>query len=82
MIGRWVGVQNLVGNLGGALAPLVTGRLLDLTGSFRWPFYVTAVAAWVGAVGWCLVVGPLEEIDWRPSPPRVLPVEVRPAPQT
>jgi MFS transporter, ACS family, D-galactonate transporter len=82
MIGRWVGVQNLVGNLGGALAPLVTGRLLDLTGSFHWPFYVTAVAAWVGAVGWCLVVGPLEEIDWRPSPPRVLPVEVRPAPQT
>jgi len=64
MVGRWVGVQNFVGNLAGAVAPVLTGFLLDRTGSFYWPFFITAVVAWIGSLGWWFVVGPLEQVDW------------------
>lgn len=67
MVGRWVGVQNFVGNLGGAIAPILTGILLDRTGSFYWPFFIAAVVAWVGGLGWWFVVGPLEQVDWEKS---------------
>lgn len=64
MVGRWVGVQNFAGNLAGAVAPALTGYLLDRTGSFYWPFFITAIVAWIGALAWYFVVGPLEEVDW------------------
>jgi ACS family D-galactonate transporter-like MFS transporter len=64
MVGRWIGVQNFVGNLGGAVAPVLTGFILGKTGSFYWPFLITAVAAWIGGVSWWFVVGPLDEVDW------------------
>lgn len=72
MVGRWVGVQNFVGNVGGAVAPALTGFLLDRTGSFQWPFFITATVAWIGAIGWYFVVGPLDQVDWgkysKPTP--------------
>jgi ACS family D-galactonate transporter-like MFS transporter len=64
MVGRWVGIQNFAGNLAGAVAPALTGFLLDRTGSFYWPFLITAVVAWIGGLSWWFVVGPLEEVDW------------------
>jgi len=64
MVGRWVGVQNFAGNLAGAVAPALTGFLLDRTGSFYWPFLITAVVAWIGGLSWWFVVGPLDEVDW------------------
>jgi len=64
MVGRWVGVQNFVGNLGGAVAPVLTGFLVDRTGSFDWPFLITAVVAWIGGLSWWFVIGPLNEVDW------------------
>ncbi len=64
MVGRWVGVQNFVGNVAGAVAPALTGFLLDRTGSFYWPFLITAVVAWIGGLSWWFVVGPLDEVDW------------------
>jgi MFS family permease len=67
MVGRWVGVQNFVGNLAGAVAPALTGFLLDRTGSFYWPFLITAVIAWIGGLSWWFVVGPLEEVNWEKS---------------
>jgi MFS transporter, ACS family, D-galactonate transporter len=64
MVGRWIGVQNFVGNLAGAVAPALTGFLLDRTGSYYWPFVIAAVVAWLGGVGWWFVIGPLDEVDW------------------
>ena len=64
MVGRWVGVQNFAGNLAGAVAPALTGFLLDRTGSFYWPFLITGVVAWIGGLSWWFVVGPLDEINW------------------
>lgn len=64
MVGRWVGLQNFVGNLSGAVAPALTGFLLGRTGSYYWPFVITAVVAWIGGLGWWFVVGPLDEVKW------------------
>ncbi len=64
MVGRWVGVQNFIGNLGGAVAPVLTGFLLDRTGSFDWPLLITAAVAWIGGLSWWFVIGPLDQVDW------------------
>ena len=64
MVGRWTGMQNFIGNLGGAIAPVLTGYLLDRTGEFYWPFFITAGVAWIGAISWSFIVGPIEEVDW------------------
>jgi len=39
MVGRWTGVQNFAGNIAGAVAPKLTGILLDRTGHFYWAFF-------------------------------------------
>jgi ACS family D-galactonate transporter-like MFS transporter len=64
MVGRWIGLQNFIGNLGGAIAPVLTGILVDRTGSFHIPFFITAAVAVVGALSWTLIVGPIEPVDW------------------
>lgn len=64
MVGRWTGLQNFIGNLGGAVAPLLTGFLLDRTGSFHMPFFITAAVALGGALSWTLIVGPIEPVNW------------------
>jgi MFS transporter, ACS family, D-galactonate transporter len=63
--GRWTGLQNFIGNLAGSVAPALTGFLVDRTGSFHWPFFITAGIAWLGALSWGWVVGPVEQCDWR-----------------
>jgi MFS transporter, ACS family, D-galactonate transporter len=64
MVGRWTGVQNFVGNFAGAIAPKLTGILLDRTGHFYWPFFSAAAVVWIGALSWIFVVGPVKEVDW------------------
>lgn len=66
-VGRWTGLQNFIGNLGGAVAPLLTGYLLDRTGKFHWPFFITAGIAWVGTLAWTLLIGPIEQVNWENS---------------
>jgi MFS family permease len=68
-VGRWCGVQLFVGNLAGVLAPALTGYFADRTAHFVWPFLVTAAIAWVGAVGWLFVVGPIEPVVWQANQP-------------
>jgi MFS transporter, ACS family, D-galactonate transporter len=63
--GRWMGAQNFVANLAGAVAPALTGFLVDRTGQFYWPFLITSAITWVGALQWGLVVGPVEPIVWK-----------------
>jgi ACS family D-galactonate transporter-like MFS transporter len=63
--GRWTGLQNFIGNFAGWVAPTLTGILVDKTGSFRTAFFITAGVAWLGALSWGWVVGPVEQCDWR-----------------
>jgi MFS transporter, ACS family, D-galactonate transporter len=62
--GRWTGVQNFLGNFGGAFAPAITGFLLNRTGQFYWPFLIAALVSWLGALSWVFVVGPIEPVQW------------------
>jgi MFS family permease len=64
--GRWVGIQNTIGNLAGIVAPALTGFLLDWTGGhFTLPFVVAAAVGVVGFVGYVFVIPKVAELDWR-----------------
>ena len=65
--GRWAGSQNFIGNLSGAVAPALTGVLVDRTGHFLWPFLITGTVAWSGAAVWTFLLGPIEPVVWRNS---------------
>jgi MFS family permease len=62
--GRWVGVQNGVGNIAGLLAPAVTGMLVDQTGRFELAFAISAGVALLGAVGWVLILPAVLPLQW------------------
>lgn len=67
-VGRWMGAQNFVANLSGAVAPALTGFIVGRTGHFYWPFLITSVITWVGTLHWVFVVGPLETVRWKMPP--------------
>ncbi len=48
-------IQNIGGSIGGALAPLVTGIIVDRTHTFTPAFLVAAVAALAGAASYWTV---------------------------
>jgi MFS transporter, ACS family, D-galactonate transporter len=63
--GRWTGFQNFVGNLAGAIAPALTGYLLDRTGRFYWTFVIVTTVAIVGAACWLFLIGPIVPVAWQ-----------------
>ncbi|MBE7216875.1 MAG: MFS transporter [Caulobacteraceae bacterium] len=48
-------IQNIGGSIGGALAPLVTGLVVQATGAFKVAFVIAAAAAAASAVSYALV---------------------------
>jgi MFS family permease len=66
--GKWMGVQNCLGNLSGIVGPLITGEIIDRTGGFQAAFVVTAAVALVGLVGWILMIPRVEPLAWRGAP--------------
>ena len=70
--GRWMGVQKLFGNLAGVSAPVITGVVVDRTGTFSAGFLIAAVLAVVGIIAYGFIVHRIEPIDWlttaRPTP--------------
>jgi len=62
--GRWTGIENFVGNLGGAVAPALTGFVLGRTGHYFWAFVITAVVSLLGALSWALWIGRIEPVVW------------------
>jgi MFS family permease len=63
--GRWMGIQNMGGNFAGILAPIATGVIAQITGSFTGAFVLAAALSVVGIVCWSLVLGPVETLTWR-----------------
>jgi sugar phosphate permease len=53
--------MNTSGNIGGALAPVVMGYLVQYSGSWDYPFYVTAAIFALGVAMWS-VVDPQERV--------------------
>jgi MFS family permease len=62
--GRWMGLQNAVGNVAGMSAPVVTGYLVQHTGHYTAPLIVSGVVALCGLVAWLVVVPEVRPIDW------------------
>jgi MFS family permease len=62
--GRWMGVQNAVGNTSGILAPIVTGELVQMTGHYTVALWVAGVVALLGLLAWLVLVPPVEPVDW------------------
>ena len=64
--GRWVGIQNLCGNLAGLVAAPVTGLLIDLMhGRFEGGFALAALVNVLGLIGWLVIMPRVQPIDWK-----------------
>ena len=61
-IGIWTGFENLAGNIGGVLAPLLTGLLIQWTGSYFPGFALAAGLLVAGIAAYWLIVGELKPI--------------------
>jgi MFS family permease len=62
--GRWMGIQNAVGNVAGMSAPVVTGYLVQQSGHYTSALIVSGVVAMFGLVAWLLIVPEVKPIDW------------------
>lgn len=71
--GRWMGFQNMVGNFSGIAAPIVTGMVVDWSGSFAGAFLVAAALSAVGIFSWWLVVEKIQGVEWASSSAVVTP---------
>jgi MFS family permease len=62
--GRWMGFQNMIGNFSGIAAPIVTGIIVEWSGSFGAAFFVATALSAVGVLCWALVVGEIGPVQW------------------
>jgi MFS transporter, ACS family, D-galactonate transporter len=58
-VGLWTGFENFGGNIGGVLAPLLTGFLISRTGSYAPGFALAAVTLLAGLLCYLFIVGDL-----------------------
>ena len=58
-IGLWTGVYNFIGNIAGILSPLITGFLIEKTGSYTPPFILAATLIALGPIALWTIVGNL-----------------------
>ncbi len=66
--GRWTGLQNFVGNLAGISAPVLTGFLVQRTGSFLYAFLLAGLMSILAAASWLFLLGPLERVSFSRTP--------------
>ena len=62
--GTWVGVQNALGNTAGFVMPIVTGLMIDATGSYAGGFYLAAAIVGIGALWWAFVLPQIRQVDF------------------
>jgi MFS family permease len=62
---RWVGVQNMLGNMPGIIGVLFAGVLIDASnGSYGTAFLLAGLVNILGLIGWIGVLPKIEPIDW------------------
>lgn len=62
--GKWIGVQNCIGNISGIVAPIITGAIIDATGQFSLAFVAAAAIAAIGLLCWTIGIKRIEPIHW------------------
>jgi MFS family permease len=65
--GKWIGIQNCIGNCAGIIAPIMTGLVVDRTGQYYWAFVIAAALATTGIFGWGIVIRKVARLDWAPA---------------
>ncbi len=65
--GKWIGLQNCMGNVAGIVGPIITGIVIDRTGAFYWAFIIAASVSVAGIAGWTLLIRRIELLDWGPK---------------
>jgi MFS family permease len=58
-VALWTGVMNCVGNIGGVLAPAITGLVVARTGSYVPAFLTVSAILFVGIAAYTLIVPPV-----------------------
>lgn len=67
--GKWTGIQNAIGNLGGVVSPLLTGWIVSLTGSFLLAFLAAAAVLLLGTVAYLSLIGEVRTLVWAAGTP-------------
>jgi MFS family permease len=62
--GRWMGLQNAVGNVAGMTAPVVTGYLVQYSGNYTSALLLSGSVALCGLIGWLVVMPAVRPVDW------------------
>jgi MFS transporter, ACS family, D-galactonate transporter len=62
--GKWTGLQNCCANLGGVIAPYLTGLILSRTGSYFLAFFSSSIIVLIGAACYLFVVGKVQAVRW------------------
>lgn len=65
--GKWTGIQNAIGNMGGVVSPLLTGWIVSETGSFALSFWAATAVLIVGAIAYLTMLGKIEPMSWSES---------------
>ena len=63
--GKWTGIQNCAGNLAGVAAPVVTGFIVEKTGSFHLAFVWVCLNLALSALSFSFIVGRVEPVAWK-----------------
>ncbi|MEY4872460.1 MAG: hypothetical protein RLZZ563_1790 [Pseudomonadota bacterium] len=63
-VGKWTGIQNGFGNIAGIVNPLITGAIIDATGSYNAAFALAAGAPLIALFSLAVLVPKVEPLDW------------------
>ena len=64
MAGSWIGWQTGLASISGIVGPIVTGAIVDATGSYVGAFLFVAAVSAVGALLFQFALPPVRQIDW------------------
>ena len=67
--GSWTGIQNAIGNLGGVISPVLTGVVVEWTGSYSLAFALASTMLLVGAASYLILVGEISPLPWAKASP-------------
>ena len=62
--GSWVGVMNGFGNCSGIIGPIITGLIVDRTGSYANAFYIAAAVSIAGGLWWLFAIPRVRPVDF------------------
>ncbi|WP_437230748.1 MFS transporter [Planctomicrobium sp. SH661] len=63
--GQWTGIQNAIGNIGGAISPALTGWLVRESGTYSSAFAAASLILVAGVLTYPFMIGEVAPLKWR-----------------